>query len=59
MLTTQVCNENGIPLANYKDTLSQKVPEDTPKLLIPDSESEEEIFEEEGHFDEEDSGDED
>ena len=65
-LTTQVCLPNKIPLANYKDTLSQVVPDDIPTLSISNSDIEEELseeednseaeegsFEGEDHFDEE------
>ena len=48
-LTTQVCLQNKIPLENYKDTLSQDVPEDIPTLSISNSDLEEELFEEENN----------
>ena len=63
-LTTQVCLENKISLENYKETLSEKIPDDLPLLSISesdlendgsdydyDSEFDEDPAEEENHFD--------
>ena len=49
-LTTQVCLENKIPLENYKETLSQQVPEDLPLLPISESDLEGDISDYEHNF---------
>ena len=54
-LTRKVCEDNGISLSKYRDTFSQPIPDDTPKLEISDSDIEDEFSEEE----EEKSGEED